>query len=700
MVPALRRRSDWLAWGSVMATVALFIAGNALRGATPTRLMSPKDLLVVDGWWIRLSLLYALAFALVGALIVARRPGNRIGWVACGIGLLAAVYEFSLGYVTFGTYVNPSLPALDVFRWLEQWEWALPVVLMLFFLPLLFPDGNPISPRWWPLAPLVLLGFGLAMFGIYLGQLMGLVGSVLANVSLFLRYRRAGAEERQQIRWFAFAGLLLVIVALSGIVVGSLVYHNNTVVFNPIFDVLTPLAFTGLAASIGIAVLKYHLYDIDVLIRQALVYGTLVVLISVVYFVTVVTVGSRVGQLPRNDPAAGVAVGAIVALLFQPVRRRLQRLANRLVYGKRATPYEVLSQFSKRVSEMYASDGLPIRMAQVLAEGTAADSATVWLRVGHELRRAASWPAGAGGPSTLPLSNDELPPISGVAEAVAVRYQGELLGALAVSKRQPMTATESRLLADLSREAGLVLKNTRLTAELVQRLDELQASRQRLVSAQDTERRRLERNLHDGAQQNLVALKLKIALMKKVASTDPQRAQASLDELTKDANEAIETLRELARGLYPPILAQDGLLAAVEAQARRTPVPVDVTGGPLPRYSPETEAGVYFCVLEALQNMVKHANATKATVSIEQRDGRLVFSVTDDGRGLDPERARSGSGMQNMRDRIEVLGGELQVESAPGAGTRVTGSIPVAAAEAATAAELAPATPSTAPSRS
>ena len=571
---------------------------------------------------------------------------------------------------------------------------------MLFFLPLLFPDGEPISPRWWLLAPVVLLGFGLAMFGIYIGQLMGLVGSVLANVSLFIRYRRAGADERQQIRWFALAGLLLVIVAASGIVVGSLVYRNNLVVFNPIFDVLTPLAFTALAVSIGIAVLKYHLYDIDVFIRQALVYGTLVVLISVVYFVTVVTVGSRVGQLPRNDPAAGVAVGAIVALLFQPVRRRLQRLANRLVYGKRATPYEVLSQFSKRVSEMYASDELPVRMAQVLAEGTAADSATVWLRVGHELRRAASWPAGAAGPNTLPLSSDELPSIGGVAEAVPVRYQGELLGALAVSKRQPMTAMESRLLADVSREAGLVLKNTRLTAELVQRLDELQASRQRLVTAQDTERRRLERNLHDGAQQNLVALKLKIALMKSLAATDPPRAQATLDELTGDANEAIETLRELARGLYPPILAQDGLLAAIEAQARRTPVPVEVASGPLPRYSQETEAGVYFCVLEALQNTVKHANATKAAVSIEQRDGRLVFSVTDDGRGLDPERERSGSGMQNMRDRIEVLGGELQVESSPGVGTRVNGSIPVVKAQGAAAGELLPAPPSTAPSRS
>src|SRR5260370_9646172 len=184
MLIGRRRRSNRLAGASVIAPVALFIAGNALRGATPTRLISPGDLAVVDGWWIRLSPLYALAFAFVGALIVARRPGNRIGWVACGIGLLTAVYEFGLGYQTFGTYVNRSLPGLGFIRWLEGGEWALPVVLMLFFLPLLFPDGKPISPRWWLLAPLVLPGFGLAMFRIYIGQLLRLVGSVLATASL------------------------------------------------------------------------------------------------------------------------------------------------------------------------------------------------------------------------------------------------------------------------------------------------------------------------------------------------------------------------------------------------------------------------------------------------------------------------------------------------------------------------------------
>ncbi len=680
MAELWRRPSQLLGWGSVVATLALIIAGSAFRGATPTRLISPAELRVVDGWWIRLSSLYALAFAIVGALIVARRPGNRIGWVACGIGLLTAVYQFGLGYATFGHYMNHDLPGLGFVAWLLTWEWAVPVVLMLFFLPLLFPTGEPISPGWWWLAPLVVGGFALA-FVSYVGQLMGLVGSVLANVSLVIRFRRAAPDERQQIRWFFFAGLALVVVAFSGVLVGAFVYHNNTVVFNPIFDVLTPLAFTGLALSIGVAVLRYHLYDIDVFLRQALVYGTLVVLISVVYFLVVVSVGSRLG-VPKNDPAGAVAIGAIVALLFQPVRRWLQRAANRLVYGKRATPYEVLSRFSEQMSTMYATEDLPRRMAQVLAEGTGADRATVWLRVGSELRQAASWPVGGTAPSAVVLQDGEMPSIADANEAVPVRYHGELLGALAVTKREPMTATERRLLGDLSQQSGLVLKNARLTAELVQRLDELQASRQRLVTAQDTERRRIERNLHDGAQQNLVALKLKIALAKNLAASDPQKAQTALDELTGETNTAIETLRELARGLYPPVLAQDGLAAAIEAHVRRMPISVDVVAGALPRYPQEMEASVYFCVLEALQNIVKHSGASKATVRLDESDGRLVFSVSDDGHGMDPAKARSGSGMQNMRDRVEVLGGRLSVESTPGKGTVIEGAIPTGHQEA------------------
>ena len=671
----------WLGRAIVTATVALIIGGNAFTGVTPARLVPPRILHDATGWWIRLSPLYALAFAFVGALIIARRPGNRVGWVCAGIGLLTGVNQFGNGFALYGTYRNPHLSGLAFMNWLQSWDWAVPVLLMLFFLPLLFPDGKPISPWLWLLAPLEIAGFALPIAGVTWGirfsEFVGPTASIIATGSLIVRFRRADQDERQQIRWFAVAGVLLVLVGISGIVLGNLIYHDNRVVFNPVFDVLIPLAFTALAASVGIAVLRYRLYDIDLLIRQALVYGSLVVLISVVYFVTVVSIGSRLGA-PRNDPAGAVAVGAIVALLFQPVRRRLQRLANRLVYGQRATPYEVLSRFSRQVGDMVASQELPVRMAHVLAEGTAAERATVWLRVGDQLREAATWPvSSAKSHAVLGLVDGQLPSLDGATEAAPVRYQGEMLGALTVEKRQPMTPTERRLLDDLAQESGLVLKNARLTAELVERLDDLQASRERLLTAQDTARRQLERNLHDGAQQNLVALKLKIALARNLAATDPKRAQAALDELTGEANEAIETLRELARGLYPPILAQDGLAAAIEGQARRMPVPVEVQAANLPRYPQETEASVYFCVLEALQNIGKHSGASKATVSLKLADGRLTFSVRDNGVGLDPAVARRGSGMQNMRDRLEVLGGRFQVQSEPNAGTTVTGSIPV-----------------------
>jgi signal transduction histidine kinase len=683
MAELWRRRSVLLAWICVIATLVLIVAGEAFRGATPTRLISTDDLRVLDGWWVRLSPLYALAFVIVGALIVARRPGNRIGWVACGIGVFTGLYEFVLGYQTFGKYVDHSLPGLVFVNWLSIWEWVPPVVLLLFFLPFLFPDGKPIAPGWWWLVVPVLLGFGLGVFGFHPGQVLGVIGVGLGSGTLLLRYRQSGADEKQQIRWFAIAGLTVVLIALAGVVVGWVVYHNNTVVFNPPFDALMPLSFTALAISIGIAVLKYHLYDIDVFIRQALVYGTLVVLISIVYFVAVVGVGSRLWDLRPGDPGGAVATGAVIALLFQPVRRRLQRLANRVVYGKRATPYEVLSQFSQRMADMVASDELPQRMARVLAEGTAADRATVWLRVGEQLRPAASWPVNGATQAPVHLEGGALPSLGDVDAVEPVRYQGELLGALSVAKREELTPTDRRLLSDLSQQTGLVLKNARLTAELVQRLDELQASRQRLVTAQDTERRRLERNLHDGAQQNLVALKLKIAAAKNLAASDPQRAQQMMDELNQDTSTAIDTLRELARGLYPPLLAQEGLAAAIEAQARRMPIPVEVVDGSVPRHPQEIEAGVYFCVLEALQNIAKHSGASKATVQLNETDGRLRFSISDNGSGVDPVRARSGSGLQNMRDRVEVLGGELQLVSSPGAGTQVVGSIPVAEDQAA-----------------
>ena len=251
----------------------------------------------------------------------------------------------------------------------------------------------------------------------------------------------------------------------------------------------------------------------------------------------------------------------------------------------------------------------------------------MWLRGISELRPAATYPDGVAEHQTLPMSNGSLPDMSDATKLVEVRHQGELLGALSVSKRRGETLTpiEQKLVDDLAHQAGLVLKNVGLSADLQARLDELRASRQRLVHAQDLERRRLERNLHDGAQQHLVALKVKLGLAEMLLGRDPAKAAATLEQLKGDADEALETLRDLARGIYPPLLADKGLVVALESQARKATVPVRVEAAGVERYPQDVEATVYFCVLEALQNVQKYAHATAALVVLRHHEGTLTF---------------------------------------------------------------------------
>jgi signal transduction histidine kinase len=393
------------------------------------------------------------------------------------------------------------------------------------------------------------------------------------------------------------------------------------------------LALAGIPIAVGIAVLKYRLYDIDVVISRTLVYGTLAAFITAVYVGIVVGIGSLVLSGGRPNIALSIVATAIEAVAFQPVRERVQKVANRLVYGKRATPYEVLSQFSERVAESYAADDVLPRMARVLADGTGAARADVWLRAGDILRQAASWPLDSAAAEPARVVGDALPEMLDTDRAVEVRHQGELLGALTVTKRkgESLTPVEEKLLTDLAGQAGLVLKNVGLTAELLARLEDLRASRQRLVAAQDEERRRLERNLHDGAQQNLVALKVKLGLAEMLAEEDPARAKQTLSELKLDTDEALETLRDLARGIYPPLLADKGLLAALESQARKATLSVQVDANVVERYPREVEAAVYFCCLEALQNVQKYAAAQSAVVKLEASDSGLTFEVTERG---------------------------------------------------------------------
>ena len=225
---------------------------------------------------------------------------------------------------------------------------------------------------------------------------------------------------------------------------------------------------------------------------------------------------------------------------------------------------------------------------------------------------------------------------------------------------------------DLAAQAGLVLRNVRL-------IEELRASRTRLVAAQDEERRRLERNIHDGVQQQLVALAVQLRLAEQLTARDPERAAAMLAELQTRTTDALDDLRDLARGIYPPLLADQGLGAALTAQARKAAVKVAVDVDGIGRYAQPIEAAVYFSCLEALNNVAKYASASTATVSLSERDGALTFTVADDGRGFDPDASSYGTGLQGITDRLQAIGGDVAIRSAPGAGTTVTGSVPVEA---------------------
>ena len=307
----------------------------------------------------------------------------------------------------------------------------------------------------------------------------------------------------------------------------------------------------------------------------------------------------------------------------------------------------------------------------MLVQGTGARAATVWIYGAGDSIPAASWPEPAS-----PLR-------ARVADRVVqVRHEGELLGELALSKRpgEPFTPVEETLVRDLAAQAGQVLRNVRLTAELQARLREiaaqaveLRASRQRIVAAQDAERRRLERNIHDGAQQHLVALAVKLRLAATLVKKDPENARRSIHDLQGQIGAALNTLGDLARDIYPPILHELGLVAALRAHAT-------VTAGGIGRYDPEVEAAVYFCCLEALQNAAKHARTSDVRIQLEQRDGSLHFAVVDDGLGFDPEAVATSSGLQNMKDRVASIGGRVEVKSSPGRGTTISGDIPTAIA--------------------
>src|SRR6266550_2298589 len=628
-----------------------------------------------------------LSVSTVGALIAVRRPANLVGWLLLSIGLTGCLIDFPRLYAGFALYIYPGLPGALWLYWSTQVAWLILFGQLLVILPLIFPDGRLMSRRWlWPVGLFgiavvvgVIASFdpaataplpnpaGIRALSGTLNLLNALPFTLLffapcfaALASLVVRYRRGGPQERQQVKWLVVAVVLL-LAALAVQILFPAVQNLP----------LLPLAASSLPIAIGIAVLRYRLYDIDVIINKALVYGGLAAVISAVYVLVVINIGALIGGSQRLW--LSLLATAVIALAFQPLRQRAQRLANRLVYGRRATPYEALSQFSEHLSETYSHEDILDRMSRILAQGTGAERAEIWVRAGQRLVLASASPPSPEAVTPVAMQNGTLPPIPRDT-VVAVSHQGELLGALAVNKKrgENLNAVEQKLITDLAGQAGLVLKNVGLNRELLARLDDLRASRQRLVTAQDEERRRLERNLHDGAQQHLVALKIKVGLAE--AAAEPQsKARPILAQLKQDADEALDNLREIARGIYPPLLASDGLQAALAAHVRRLAVPVELHVDGVPRQSREVEGAVYFCCLEALQNVVKSANASAVDLYMSTENSMLAFRVEDDGKGFDPGTVTQGSGLQNMRDRLEALGGSLEVRSAPGRGTTVVG---------------------------
>jgi signal transduction histidine kinase len=687
-----QRRLAWTIWGLSV----VFATGFVVTDASSSNVDIGEYLFVMFA---------VLLYSTVGALITSRQSGNRVGWLFAWVGLTASISLVAGAYATMAQHRD--LPFLAATAWVGRVGFAA-MFGPLAFLFLIFPTGRPPSRRWGWLLRVMLVAYGVVIVGFSLtpgsleagfGDLtepipnpIGLpsswkpwvdtittvaglfvaVGGLLSVLSLIQRYRRATRLEREQIRWLAFLGVFLGIVLLLTFgLIWTGAIDDEGVLSGLVFYAFIIGMFLGIPTVCGIAILRHGLWDLDVVVRKTVQYGLLVVGFVLVLGIAVFLAPLMVIGVGGSVDLPTLVVAAVLAIGFTLVRSRARRWANRIVYGKRSTPYEVLSEFAERVGETYSTEDVLPRMAQLLGEATGARTARVWLRIGNGLRAEASWPPDAPSVPDVPLREDELPPFRDD-DAFEVRHQAELLGALSVemTAADPMNATKAKLARDMAAQAGLVLRNVRL-------IEDLRESRRRIVSAQDERARSLERNIHDGAQQQLVALSVKLRLAEGLVERDPEKTRAILADLQVQTTETLGDLRDLARGIYPPLLADKGLPAALEAHARRSTVPVTVQPDGVGRYGQDIESAVYFCCLEALNNIAKYADASTAEIRLSQTDDQLTFEVVDDGRGFEPAAAGRGTGLQGMADRLAAIDGTLEVTSEPGAGTRVHGSVPV-----------------------
>jgi signal transduction histidine kinase len=535
------------------------------------------------------------------------------------------------------------------------------------------------------------------------GAISWSIAGALAIAPLRARYIRSIGHHRERMEWFGIGVALAATVVLMATVLHLLVgWPGELGAVTAGSTLLVPLGLlAGESKGMGPHASR-------ALVQVLAVFG-FVVVVSAIYLVVVLGLGHAPKTTGDKEVLAlSMVASGLAALIFVPVRARFLESATRFVYGSREAPDEVLRTFGSRLTRAIPMDELLLQLAESLRKTMGLTSAEVYTGTGEVLERTASVPD--LGPGSLVVSPRERPVVtragvSGTAwatvwlpalfkgrEAEQVRvapvsYAGELLG-LVVVERSAMASAfsedDDRVLTDLARQVGLALHNSQLDTALQTTLDEvrkqadaLRESRARIVASGDAERRRVERNLHDGAQQHLVALAVNIRLTKDIIVDDQEAGMEMLDQLAGEVQETIQELRELAHGIYPPLLVDSGLVEALRAAANRNPLPVDIVADGIARYPSETEAAVYFCCLEALQNAAKHAPDARVEVRLWEESGGLLFTVSDDGPGFDPDTAQRGHGYVNMADRLGAIGGTVRWESELGKGSQVRGSVPL-----------------------
>ncbi len=680
-----KRTAFWLAW---------FTWGLYLVIAIVTLLFKMKN---APSEWLSdiFNALVLLAFATVGALIASRHPQNPIGWIFCISTLLWALGVFLLEYAVYALITIPgSLPAGALMGVFGGWARGTGWFLMLTFLLLLFPNGHLPSSRWRPLARLIVgllaaftitslrapyssdtrlatvhnpIGipgasdlFDLLTTLISLGLLATVIPCIVAVV---LRFRRARGDERQQLKWFAY-GTTLSILMLIAIVI--LVFSNNGAP-----DTFFFLAVVCIPISAGIAILRYRLYDIDVLINRTLVYGLLTFLVVSIYVLAVGYLGAlfRTGS---NLLISLIATG-LVAVLFQPLRALLQRSVNRLLYGQRDEPHTVITGLSQRLEATLVPDAVLPTIVETVAQALKLPYAAILLQQDDEFTFVASYGNQKGEPLALPLV-----------------YQRESIGKLLLAPRSPgedFTPSDLRLLNELTHQISLAAHAVRLTADLQRSNEHLRATRARLVTTREEERRRLRRDLHDGLGPTLAALTLKIGAARKLLSRDPATVETLLLELNGDIETTVGDIRRLVYNLRPPALDDLGLPGAIRErvahytiskeadQANALHIEFEATEQ-LPPLPAAVEVAAYRIVQEALTNVVRHGHARTCHIRLSL-DDVLTVEICDDGVGL-PTEQRIGVGIRSMHERAAELDGTCVVEPLPAGGTRVLACLPIA----------------------